>query len=54
VVVEELLDRARRIELDPARPPRYVPSLFVRRHAALALRAVQAPRVRPRRPGSAR
>jgi cytochrome P450 len=38
VVVEELLARAARIELDPARPPRYAPSLFVRRPASLALR----------------
>jgi cytochrome P450 len=38
VVVEELLARTVRIGLDPARPPRYVPSLFVRRPASLALR----------------
>jgi cytochrome P450 len=38
VVLEELLARTARIELDPARPPRYAPSLFVRRPAELALR----------------
>ena len=38
VVLEELLDRSSRIELDPDRPPRYAPSLFVRRPASLALR----------------
>ena len=38
VVVEELLARAQRIEIDPDRPSRYVPSLFVRRPARLALR----------------
>jgi cytochrome P450 len=38
VVVEELLARTRRIEIDPARPSRYVPSLFVRRPAWLELR----------------
>jgi cytochrome P450 len=38
VVLEELLARSSRIELDPARPPRYAPSLFVRRPASLALR----------------
>lgn len=38
VVVEELLARTRRIELDPARPSRYAPSLFVRRPATLSLR----------------
>jgi cytochrome P450 len=38
VVVEELLAAAQRIELDPERPTRYVPSLFVRRPAELFLR----------------
>jgi cytochrome P450 len=38
VVLEELLARTARIELDPARPPRHVPSLFVRRPAELSLR----------------
>jgi len=38
VVVEELLARTGRFEIDPARPSRYVPSLFVRRPASLALR----------------
>jgi cytochrome P450 len=37
VVVEELLARTRRLAVDPARPSRYVPSLFVRRPAWLAL-----------------
>jgi cytochrome P450 len=37
VVVEELLARTRRFEMDPARPSRYLPSLFVRRPASLAL-----------------
>ena len=38
VVVEELLAAAQRLELDPERPTRYVPSLFVRRPADLFLR----------------
>jgi cytochrome P450 len=37
VIVEELLARTQRFEIDPARPPRYLPSLFVRRPAWLAL-----------------
>ena len=38
VVLEELLAATQTFELDPARPPRYVPSLFVRRPARLVLR----------------
>jgi len=38
VVVQELLARTHRFEIDPTHPPRYVPSLFVRRPAWLALR----------------
>jgi cytochrome P450 len=38
VVLEELLGSCRSFALDPGRPPRYAPSLFVRRHASLALR----------------
>jgi cytochrome P450 len=38
VVLEELLARSSRVGLDPERPPRYAPSLFVRRPASLALR----------------
>jgi cytochrome P450 len=38
LVVEELLARTRHFELDPARPSRYLPSLFVRRPLRLALR----------------
>jgi cytochrome P450 len=38
VVVQELLARTHRFEIDPARPPRYVRSLFVRRPEWLALR----------------
>jgi cytochrome P450 len=37
VVLEELLKRTRSFELDPERPPRYVRSIFVRRHAELGL-----------------
>jgi cytochrome P450 len=37
VILEELLARTRTFSLDPQRPPRYVSSIFVRRHAALAL-----------------
>jgi cytochrome P450 len=38
VVVEELLARTQHFEIDPARPSRYLPSLFVRRPESLALR----------------
>ena len=37
VVVEALLSRTRNFRLDPARPPAYVPSIFVRRHSHLDL-----------------
>jgi cytochrome P450 len=37
VILEELLERTRSFELDPERPPRYVQSIFVRRHAELEL-----------------
>jgi len=37
VVLELLLDRTRTFTLDPTRPPAYVPSFFVRRHAHLHL-----------------
>jgi hypothetical protein len=35
--LEELLARRRSFSLDPKRPPRYVSSTFVRRHAELGL-----------------
>jgi cytochrome P450 len=38
VILEELLARTRSFGLDPARPPAYVSSIFVRRHARLDLR----------------
>jgi len=38
VAIEELLARTRRIELDPARPPAHVASIFVRRLETLPLR----------------
>jgi cytochrome P450 family 144 len=38
VILEELLARTRSFTLDPARPPKHVPSLFVRRLAQLPLR----------------
>ncbi len=38
VILEELLARTRSFGLDPAKPARYVRSIFVRRHAALELR----------------
>jgi cytochrome P450 len=38
LVVEELLARTQHFEIAPARPSRYLPSLFVRRPACLALR----------------
>lgn len=41
VILEELLGRTRGFGLDPEHPPRYVSSIFVRRHAELCLR-VQA------------
>jgi cytochrome P450 len=37
VILEELLARTRSIRLDPDRRPRYVSSIFVRRHAELPL-----------------
>jgi cytochrome P450 len=37
VILEELLARTRSFSLDPQRPPRYVSSIFVRRHAELGL-----------------
>ena len=37
VILEELLARTRSFSLDPVRPPRYVPSIFVRRHGELGL-----------------
>jgi cytochrome P450 len=37
VILEELLARTRSFSLDPKRPPRYVSSIFVRRHAELGL-----------------
>jgi cytochrome P450 len=37
VILEELLSRTRSFALDPERPPHYVSSIFVRRHADLAL-----------------
>jgi len=38
VILEELLARTDSFGLDRARPPRYAPSIFVRRHAELELR----------------
>ena len=38
VILEELLGRTRSLRLDERRPPEYVPSIFVRRHAHLDLR----------------
>lgn len=35
VILEELLSRTSAVELDPERPPRRVPSIFVRRHSEL-------------------
>jgi cytochrome P450 len=37
VILEELLARTLSVSLDPRRPPRYVSSIFVRRHAELGL-----------------
>lgn len=37
VILEELLGRTRTFSLDPASPPRYVSSIFVRRHSELPL-----------------
>ncbi|MBW2270605.1 MAG: cytochrome P450 [Deltaproteobacteria bacterium] len=37
VILEELLARTRSFSLDPQHPPRYVSSIFVRRHAELGL-----------------
>ncbi|MBW2418508.1 MAG: cytochrome P450 [Deltaproteobacteria bacterium] len=37
VILEELLGASRSFELDPERPPEYVKSIFVRRHAQLGL-----------------
>ncbi|MBW2425656.1 MAG: cytochrome P450 [Deltaproteobacteria bacterium] len=37
VILEELLARTRSFSLDPARPPRYVRSIFVRRHGEMGL-----------------
>jgi cytochrome P450 len=37
VILEELLRTTRRFALDPASPPEYVKSIFVRRHAQLGL-----------------
>lgn len=37
VILEELLARTRSFSLDPLHPPRYVSSIFVRRHAELGL-----------------
>jgi cytochrome P450 len=37
VILEELLARTRSFSLDPRRPPSYVSSIFVRRHAELGL-----------------
>jgi cytochrome P450 len=39
VILEELLARTHSFSLDPRRPPRYVSSIFVRRHAELGLLA---------------
>jgi len=37
VILEELLTRTRSFALDPENPPRYVTSIFVRRHAEMGL-----------------
>ena len=37
VILEELLARTTSFSLDPERPPRYVNSIFVRRHEELGL-----------------
>lgn len=37
IILEELLSRTRSFSLDPAHPPVYVSSMFVRRHAELGL-----------------
>jgi cytochrome P450 len=37
VILEDLLSRTESFSLDPQRPPRYVNSIFVRRHAELEL-----------------
>ncbi len=37
VILEELLARTRSFSLDPQHPPKYVNSIFVRRHSALGL-----------------
>jgi cytochrome P450 len=37
VILEELLARTRSFSLDPQRPPEYVSSILVRRHAELGL-----------------
>jgi cytochrome P450 len=42
VILEELLARTRSFSLDPLHPPRYVNSIFVRRHAELWLTAARA------------
>jgi len=39
IILEELLARTRSFSLDPRKPPRYVNSIFVRRHAELRLMA---------------
>jgi cytochrome P450 len=39
VILEELLARTRSFSIDPQNPPRYVRSLFVRRHAEVTLQA---------------
>ena len=41
-ILEELLARTRSFSLDPLHPPRYVNSIFVRRHAELELTAARA------------
>lgn len=43
LALEELLPRTHRFTLDPARPPAYVNSMFVRRHAHLDLVVEAAP-----------
>jgi len=40
IVLTELLERTRSITLDPAQPPRWVPSLQVRRHEQLPVQLV--------------
>jgi hypothetical protein len=37
IAIETLLARTSNVSLDPDRPPAYVPSIFVRRHAHLDL-----------------